>query len=49
MSCRLLYPWYALDRRLGGPQSWSGCMTKGERNPFYIPARIQALVILPIT
>jgi hypothetical protein len=21
-------PWYLLDRRLGGPQSWSGCSGK---------------------
>jgi hypothetical protein len=31
----LLYPWrkspqYQVDRKLGGPQSWSGCGDKGK-------------------
>jgi len=33
-----LYPWgkrpqYPFDRRLGGPQRWSGCSGKEKNNP----------------
>jgi hypothetical protein len=30
----LLYPQYSLDRRLGGPQSWSGHTDGKEKNHF---------------
>jgi hypothetical protein len=32
-------PWYPLDRRLGGPQSWSGC--EGEEKYSQLPPGIE--------
>jgi hypothetical protein len=47
---RPLYPWgksplYPLDRRLGGPQSWSGCYGE-EKN--LAPARNRTLAVQPV-
>jgi len=47
----LLYPQVnspccLLDRRLDGPQSWSGC--SGRETEILVPARNQTLVIHPI-
>jgi len=30
-------PWYPLDRRLGGPQSWSVCSGEQGQTLFHIP------------
>jgi len=37
-------PWYSLDRRLGGPQSRSGC-GDDEKNSFTAPTENQTLVV----
>jgi hypothetical protein len=50
-------PWYPLDRRLGGPQSWSGhCgeeknlalpgIKPGPSSPFTIPTELPRLLFL---
>jgi hypothetical protein len=39
-------PWYALDRRLGGPQSWSGRGGE-EKNSQSLP-RLEPLIIQPV-
>jgi hypothetical protein len=36
-------PWYPLDRRLGGPQSWSGC--SGEEINFHRVLGLDPLII----
>jgi len=46
---QLLYPqgkslWYPLDRRLDGPQSWSG--HNSEEKKFPAPATPETLIIL---
>jgi hypothetical protein len=48
---QLLYPqkkspWYPLDKRLGGPQNWSGCGGK-EKNSQLLPG-LKPLIIHPI-
>jgi len=39
-------PQNPLDKRLGGPQNWSGYSSK-EKNPSATPAMIQAPVVQP--
>jgi len=39
-------PWYPLDRRLGGSQSWSVC--SGEEKNFQPLPGLKSLIIQPI-
>jgi hypothetical protein len=39
-------PWYPLDRRLSGPQSWSGY--RGEEKNFQFLLGLEPLIIQPI-
>jgi len=39
-------PWYPLDRKLGGPQSWSGCSGE-EKNSHSLPG-LKPLIIQPV-
>jgi hypothetical protein len=39
-------PWYSLNRRLGGPQSWTGCGAE-EKNSQPLP-EIELSIIQPV-
>jgi hypothetical protein len=39
-------PWYPLDRRLGGPQSWSG---RGDKKNFQPLPVLELPIIKPVT
>jgi len=39
-------PWYPLDRRLGRPQSWSGCSGKEKKIPA--PAANRTPIVQPV-
>jgi hypothetical protein len=37
-SPQAFYPWYSLARRLGGPQSRSGCYREEKNRPSAVPS-----------
>jgi hypothetical protein len=39
-------PWYPLDWRLGGPQSWSGCCAEEINSQFLLG--LESLIIQPV-